>query len=1768
MTDGGRDGSAGGRGNGGSGASDTSLTSAGPARQRVLDQIEIWRKELVNLARSNRLLYFRHTKCSTLEIVREPDQMQEVVAEVLAGGSWRFYVPPEPHGASEDAVAGMSAALVAGEVLDVPAADELLTTKSDARSLRNALRVLERRATQEFMDKGIWILYLAAGVLRWRDPDDEEEAQSPLVLVPVELRRENPEEPYELRRVEEDVVINPALSLRLADFGIELPTIEQDDFDLDATLDGIEDLVSSQDGWQVERRLLISPFSFHKEVMYRDLLHNAELIAEDKVVQALALGAEEGSELDFDPIAEERLDEEQPPEAVMTILDADATQRQCISSSAAGRSFVMDGPPGTGKSQTIANLIAELLAQGKTVLFVSEKAAALEVVQKRLRQAGLADYTLELHSHKATRKEVAQQLGASLSYHPASPASMPETAISKLRQRRQQLSRRAQAVNEIRQPLGRTLHQVIGRIAELQSLPQAPPPSEIGADLSAPELARIIAGAEELARAWGPVTRGDEFLWRDLRDAHFDASRVQRTAEEADRAVSKLEAVRRSATDAAEALLQPGARTLADAERLLLLVRHVEARRDVPGSWLSSDSLESITAQRDLRLRRCAEHADRMRTLEDLLGANWSQLSVSAGAALEEADGDIKALPPFSAAAAQLHVSELPLAAEFARSTSAMLGEIGQDAMAIARPFGLAADAVTVHRAGELAELGALAGSSTRPEPEWLNPALIDGVERAARALEPLCSQLADLEERLGAVFTDDVLNLDLESLHQRFETVHRGFGKLGSTYRNDKKMLAAATRTGKATKSVIALLPDAIEWQTLSRQLDVVEREHAAALGEQCYRRIDTDFAGISQAIASARRAIELCGRQLNIDALERQLARGGSPDAELVPASRRIASAVEPWKQQTSPALAAAADQLAGLELTTAAAACDAAARALDDIRSALSDLAPLPGRDLALDDVHRSAAARLEVARIEDDLRRGAESDRRLLGERYDGLATDWTELGADLAWVGRLQELIGGPLSIAAAERVQNTSLGSNELQEAIGAWCRARDGLLEQFQDARAATLRADLNAEFEDAVDLLAGLKRTTGDIDEWIEHQQARRSLAELGLAATVEFCEQHRLAAEALPLVVERACLESWVDRILESDSDRLRHLRADQLNPIVEEFRRLDVELINRASGRVIEACNGRRPRTTIGAAGVIQREAQKQRKHMPVRKLLEEADEVAQALKPCFMMSPLTVSQFLPPGLRFDVVVFDEASQVRPSDAVNCIYRGSQLIVAGDDQQLPPTSFFEAVSMDGDDEWEEEQFERYESILKHCKSGGLRELPLRWHYRSQHEDLIAYSNESFYRGRLVTFPGAVEDSDGLGVKLYYVPDGVYRRGTARDNPREAEAVVARVMHWARASAANPGQELTVGVVAFSEAQAAAIEVALDRRRASARELDDFFAEDRLDGFFVKNLENVQGDERDVMIFSIGYGRDENGKLTMNFGPLNREGGQRRLNVAITRARQRVEVVSSITGTEPEFNAELREGVRHLRRYLDYADRGPAALAIELDDSGLDADSPFEEEVLRTIRSWGYDAVPQVGTAGFRVDIGVRHPSQAGRYALGVECDGWMYHSSKVARDRDRLRQEVLERLGWRIYRIWGTAWYRNRNEQEQRLRAAIADATHAGPEAAAPSPRAGPVELEPEQLEPVALDEAPSWTVPYRVATPTLDARRLPDNASARGATAATTTDRTRRHGRRSGARYPRPPPCTRSMGRRPRRATDSRSLRHRRACAHAQRGHHG
>ena len=708
-------------------------------QRRVAEQIDTWRKQLINLARSNRLLYFRHTRMSTLEIACAPDELAEVTDRLLGSGSWRFYEPPEPEAGEHAAASDHRDSAVYD--------DKLVTSKATARDLGNALRSLDRRSTQEFMDKGIWILYLAAGMLHWADPDTGERAESPLVMIPVQLFRENPREPYELRRADEDVVLNPALGVKLGEFGVELPPMEEEEPDIAMTLADFDRAVASQPGWEVRRRLVIGPFSFHKEVMYRDLLKNEQSVSEHPLVRALAIGAREASGLDFDVIPEDRLDEDAPPESIVTILDADATQLQCITAAEAGRSFVMDGPPGTGKSQTIANTIAELLAKGKTVLFVSEKAAALEVVHKRLHAAGLNDYCLELHSHKATRKEVARQFGSALERHPVAPPAMEATALAQLVRRRSELSARANAMNETRQPLGRSLHDVIGRVSQLKGLRQAPPPAGLGSSLSAGDLTQILIASREIARAWGPVERGEDFVWRDLASTVLDSTREQRTREQINDALRDLGAVQRVSADAADALLLPASTDFRATESLALVLGHLQSRPvSVPESWISCENLDQVEALLQRRRQLAFAHGEAEKKLLELVGPRWRDVSPVASAELTAALDRLVSLPLRFELRDVLPAPQLRTMASFLNESIDVIASVQVDSETIARGFGLPLSGISLARAGQLAELASLTGQVARPEPEWINPATVGAAEHAAKT----CSHFAPRSTNAG----------------------------------------------------------------------------------------------------------------------------------------------------------------------------------------------------------------------------------------------------------------------------------------------------------------------------------------------------------------------------------------------------------------------------------------------------------------------------------------------------------------------------------------------------------------------------------------------------------------------------------------------------------------------------------------------------------------------------------------------------------------------------------------------------------------------------------------------------------------------------------------------------------------------------------------------------------------------------------------------------------------------------------------------------------
>ncbi len=496
-------------------------------------------------------------------------------------------------------------------------------------------------------------------------------------------------------------------------------------------------------------------------------------------------------------------------------------------------------------------------------------------------------------------------------------------------------------------------------------------------------------------------------------------------------------------------------------------------------------------------------------------------------------------------------------------------------------------------------------------------------------------------------------------------------------------------------------------------------------------------------------------------------------------------------------------------------------------------------------------------------------------------------------------------------------------------------------------------------------------------------------------------------------------------------------------------------------------------------SAGQLGTLLREFGKKRRHLPIRRLMTEAGRAVQAIKPVFMMSPMSVAAYLPPGtVEFDLVVFDEASQVKPVDAFGPLLRGRQAVVVGDSKQLPPTSFFDTV-MGDEDEAPESDTADVESVLELFASRGASERMLRWHYRSRHESLIAVSNREFYDGRLVTFPSPDAASGEVGLTLHHLPEARYDRGGRRTNRDEAIAVAGAV---ARHAAETPEQSLMVAT--FSGAQQQEIRDQVELLSASDPVLNAFVNDaERLERFDVKNLENVQGDERDVVLISVGYGRDASGALAMNFGPLNRDGGERRLNVLISRARRRCAVFTSLRAEDLDLGRTASRGVAAFKRFLHFAATGQMEAAAP---AGTATESPFEEAVARALRDLGYTVEPQVGAGTFRIDLAIVDPEQPGRYVLGIACDGATYHSALTARDRDRIRQSVLEGLGWQIHRIWSTDWFRAPAEELRRAVAAIERARSGSPvrllDALAPT-------LDLKRVGEADVDAAPALAEPY-------------------------------------------------------------------------------
>ncbi|WP_240410042.1 DUF3320 domain-containing protein [Flavisolibacter nicotianae] len=714
----------------------------------------------------------------------------------------------------------------------------------------------------------------------------------------------------------------------------------------------------------------------------------------------------------------------------------------------------------------------------------------------------------------------------------------------------------------------------------------------------------------------------------------------------------------------------------------------------------------------------------------------------------------------------------------------------------------------------------------------------------------------------------------------------------------------------------------------------------------------------------------------------------------------------------------------------------------------KSAVKQLRAVCKNELPKDNAERLKYVEdiLEAKRLHEAIGAQSEIGEELFGRRWQKEKSDWNNLEEVAAYLQTVHQQVADgtcPVEIlsylAQHKDPEIARRGHALLLDALNEQGKQLNRVVEALQLNEALRFGGPLVQQpFLVQKQILAAWQEGLPELQSAVSWNNLSDTARESGFVFLVESSVRWKEASNFLKTALQK----TWYSHLLKvalSEFPALRKFERASHEEVIRQFRRLDV--LNLQYNRAKAALKHWEALPTLEAGGqmsVLKTEFNRKARHLPIRRLMQDAGLAIQAIKPVFMMSPLSIANFLSPGaLAFDLVIFDEASQVRPVEALGALLRGKQLVVVGDSKQLPPTAFFDTLN-DSDERDEENITADMESILGLCDAQGAPQKMLRWHYRSRHESLIRLSNHEFYENKLVVFPSPGSNSR-MGLVFHYLADTVYDRGGTRTNAREAEIVAQAVMEHARLH----GRQ-SLGVVAFSSAQREAIQDALEQKRKENPDLENFFSTAKEEPFFVKNLENVQGDERDVMFLSIGYGRTKEGYVSMSFGPLNNDGGEKRLNVLITRAKQRCEVFTNITAADIDTARTGSRGVRALKSFLHYAQHGSLHLA---EVTGKEADSPFEEMVATQLRGLGYTVHQQVGSQGFYLDLAIVDPGHPGRYWLGIECDGAAYHSARSARDRDRLRQQVLEGMGWRIHRVWSTDWFRHPEKELKRLVEAI-------------------------------------------------------------------------------------------------------------------------
>lgn len=1530
--------------------------------------------------------------------------------------------------------------------------------------LERRMRALDHQARESREEYGVETLYLVVGFLEWleKTPGGDAEAPnlSPLLLVPLSISMQEPErlsrtvdnqlliddgekrsnkhrDIYTIQGGAEEVTVNLCLRERLRqDFGIELPEWNEE-LGVEAFLAEVEQAIADRPGWKLRSYATVSHLTFNRLAMWLDLDPEKPAIKPPHVHPVLGelFGGGIKAENDEDWVDAEDIEAGVPS----LILDCDSSQFAAIRAALSGRNQTIQGPPGTGKSQTIANLIASLLHQGKTVLFVAEKMAALDVVQSRLSDAGIGDFLLELHSAKAAKKAVLESIRRRLDRRRRGNGDASPSVLKRRKALRDKLNAYAAAINSTFGASGLTVHDIIWQSYEYRDKPVPEYLAgyrlvEVAAwDPDAVESrAEALARRVELEERYRSERTGDEHPWFWVQNPNLHVEECDRLYHHVVALLAKVEELQ-AWLEKIQFVTMPSTYFA-----LRTLANELAAIGGRPNELTSG--LWELSAKKDV-----------VRTVETVIAAHQRR---------QDADKVLSEIAPV-----------------FQRATVAEIQKL---------------EHLTALAAKVIPEVNATTDLERLAARKAENTNLLGELDSAINLMQQLRTVLAWDENVADPELVAACIFIELASKAPDIIATRRhSLGNDGQTalVRGKLEEMEACEASCVEFNAKLKVPVESLDEATLLKHHVEMVNGGFFAFFRSNYRAAWTYCRNVFPEVPKHERLnflTDLCNlvahrNRLGADdalrAAARDLFNGWDTSKEIL---RRCCDWIDEVRRQTpfiDPYAAVLRTALFGLSQDHAGLAKKLSAESWPKLLASLAD--QCRRQSVALNDVRSAIQAEQDAIDQTTETMRSLEWLGNLSHDRLQVVASATRgreeALSVINAHPGVLQLLLPDPLAAVSCIRT------------IAGAQLRVRSLPIQPAWRER--LVKADSVSDWADFHSYVAALDARLTAIDQvatkltslasaQARHRERceRSSLGEwaaiLRSAADAEkklITRAHQLASKAkiealnLTELVEGAhgpamvhfdgikdlfraiYLKSSVFQALEQH-ECLAEFKHSSPAATREKFSQLDHELKILHRQELVDKLMDRRPAAGVSEGlikerselGLLSHVAYLEKPRTSVRDLLRRSGRALQALKPCFMMSPLSVAQLIERGkLNFDVVIFDEASQVRPEDAMSAIARSRQFVVVGDEMQLPPTSFGEKgisnESLDDDEGEEVEESAAVESILQLASASYGNGRTLLWHYRSRDPSLIAYSNREFYRNELLLFPCPSAKSNATGVKYVWI-GGHY---SARTNAAEAKACALAAVQFMRHS-----PERSLGIVALNRPQADLIQLELDRLIHEHEDAALYKVKwsTGLEPLFVKNLENVQGDERDAIFVSTVFGEDESGRFYQRFGPINSNVGHRRLNVLFTRAKFQLVIFTSLPTEKIQLTQNSNWGIRALKEYLDYARTGRLERGMV---TGKSEDSPFEVGVRGALEAAGFQCEPQVGIAGFFVDLAVRHPRYPDYFLAGIECDGAAYHSSRFARDRDRLRQSILESFGWNIYRVWSTDWFADPHGQLEKL-----------------------------------------------------------------------------------------------------------------------------